>query len=167
MRLDLAAGMNKQQGFIGVDIVPLPEIDIIHDLERYPWPFEDNSVEEIFCSHYVEHVFDLIKFMDECYRILIPEGKVMIICPYYTSMRASQDPTHKRLISEASFLYFNKSWMKANKLEHYEIKSDFDFTYGYLIAPDWISKNEEARAFAIRHYWNVVTDLQIVLTKRG
>ena len=55
-RIDLACGQNKREGFIGVDIVSAPGVDIVHDLNVYPWPFEDNSVDEINCSHYIEHI---------------------------------------------------------------------------------------------------------------
>jgi len=164
LRLDLACGQNKQAGFIGVDIAG--DADIIQDLEVFPWQFDDNSVDEIFCSHYVEHTSDLIKFMDECYRILKAGGRMTIIAPYYSSMRAWQDPTHVRAISEASFLYYNKDWRGQNKLDHYPIKSDFDFTYGYIINAPWSSRNEEARNFAISHYINVISDIQLVLTKK-
>lgn len=168
LKLDLACGKNKQPGFLGVDKVKIPEVDYVWNLEKFPYPFKENSVDEIYCAHYVEHVPDLIKFIDEIYRILKPGGKALIVAPYYSSMRAWQDPTHKRAISEASFLYFNKGWREQNNLDHYlDIKSDFDFSYSYMITPDWATRNEEARAFAIRHYINVVSDIQVILTKRG
>lgn len=163
-KLDLGCGQNKQEGFIGVDIAGNP--DIIHDLDTYPWPFEDNSIDEIFCSHYIEHSKDIIKFIDECYRILKPECKIMITAPYYSSVRAIQDPTHVNHISEMSFLYYNKKWREDNKLNHYPIKSDFDYVYGYAFHPNWQSRSEEAKNFALIHYINVVTDIQVVLTKR-
>jgi hypothetical protein len=166
IRLDLACGDNKQEGFTGVDIAKTPAVDIIADLEQFPWTFaKDNSVDEIFCSHYVEHTPDLIKFMDECWRILKVDGKMTVFAPYYSSIRAWQDPTHKRAISESTFLYFNREWMKQNKLEHYGIKSNFNFSYGYLVSPEWANRSEEARNFAIRNYINVVTDIQVTLTK--
>jgi hypothetical protein len=83
-------------------------------------------------------------------------------------MRAWQDPTHKRAISETSFLYFNKAWREVNKIDHcIGAECDFDFQYGYVLAPYWANRNEEARAFAIQHYINVVSDIQVILTKRG
>lgn len=165
MKLDLACGKNKKEGFTGVDICG--DADIIHDLNNYPWPFEDNSVDEINCSHFVEHVEDLIKFMDECWRIMKTGAKMFVYAPYYSSIRAWQDPTHKRAISEASFLYYNKDWRKLYALDHYPIKSDFDFTYGYALNSPWNMKNEEARNFAITHYINVIADLQVTLVKKG
>jgi ubiquinone/menaquinone biosynthesis C-methylase UbiE len=166
VKVDLGCGQNKQPGFIGVDYRKIDGVDVVHDLEVFPWPFEDNAVDEVHCSHYVEHTPDLIKFMDELYRIMKEGAKATIIAPYYSSMRAWQDPTHKRAISEASFLYFNKGWRDQNGLSHYNIKSDFDFSYGYAIDPTWGNRSEEARGFAIKHYWNVVNDIQVTLTKR-
>lgn len=166
MKLDLACGQRKREGFLGVDRLQLDGVDIVHDLDVFPWPWEDDSVEEINCMHYLEHVPDLIPFMDECYRILAPGGTMFVIAPYYASVRATQDPTHKRAISEMSFMYFNKGWRDTNLLDHYQITCDFDFTYGYQFVPAWQNRSEEARAFALAHYMNVVLDIHVTLTKR-
>lgn len=168
IKLDLGCGKNRQKDFLGVDKIKLDTVDIVHDLEIFPWPFEDNSIDEIYCSHYIEHTNNLIKFVDEMFRVIKKDSKATLIAPYYASMRAWQDPTHKRAICEASFLYFNKKWREDNKLNHgdYDIKSDFDFSYGYMLTPDWATRNQEARDFAIRHYCNVVSDIQIILTKK-
>lgn len=166
LRLDIACGQNKTKDYFGVDIAKTKDVDLVYDLEKFPWPFADNSVSDAVCNHYIEHTKDLIKFMDEVYRILKPGCKIAISAPYYNSIRAWQDPTHTRVISEATFLYFNKAWRVANKLDHYPIKSNFDFTYGYSISPEWMSRAEEARGFAIRHYTNVVDDIQVLLIKK-
>lgn len=164
-RLDVACGSNKTPGFFGVDIAG-NDVDVTWDLEKFPWPFPDNSVDEIVCNHYIEHTKDLIAFMNELYRIMVPGGTAIIRAPYYNSMRAWQDPTHVRAISEATFLYYNQDWLKANKLDHYPIKCNFDFSYGYDFAPDWAMRSEESKAFAVRHYTNVVMDIQAVLIKK-
>lgn len=176
LKINLACGQIRQEGFIGIDKIKTDAVDIVHDLETYPWPFEDNSVDEVICSHYVEHTSNLIEFMDELWRIMKPpyknekgeeiKSKVTIIAPYYSSVRAWQDPTHKRAISEFTFIYFNKGWRDANKLDHYGIKSDFDFTYGYQMDPNWGNRAEDARVFAMKHYINVITDIHVTLNKR-
>ena len=128
VKIDLACGQNKTDGgYFGIDKVPGDKVDAVVDLEQFPWPIESDSAEDIVCNHYVEHTTDLIKFMDEVYRILKPGGKMKVVAPYYTSIRCWQDPTHKRAIGDATFLYFNKGWRDVNKLDHYDIKSDFDF----------------------------------------
>ncbi len=166
IKYNLACGQNKIEGYINVDIIKTDQTDIIMDLEKYPWDITEDSVDEIYCSHYIEHTSDIIKFMNEIYRIMKKGSKATIIAPYYTSIRAWQDPTHKNAISEMTFLYYNKGWREQNKLTHYPIKADFDFTYGYVMYPDFISRIEEYRTFAMRHYWNVISDIQITLTKR-
>lgn len=164
LRLDIACGKNKKTGFTGVDI--WEGADIVADLEKFPWPFEDNSVDEIFCSHYIEHTPDLISFANEIYRIMKVGAKAEIIAPYYSSIRAWQDPTHLRAISENTFLYFNKDWRVLNKLDHYPVVADFDFESSYVIDPAWKNKSDDELKFAIKYYINVVSDIRTILTKR-
>lgn len=194
VKLDLACGQNKKSSdYIGVDIIDDKNVDLVHDLNVYPYPFEDNSVDEIYCSHYVEHIphdnwrsillecdtFEefkkkalqpqidgLIKFMNEIYRILKPDGKVKIIAPYVTHVRAFGDPTHTRYIHDWSFYYFNKEWRDINKLDKYPIFCDFDIRYSYLIDESLILKSDEVRKEIFHKNWNCITDLIIDLTKR-
>jgi hypothetical protein len=176
IRINLACGQIKQEGFVGIDKVRTDATDIVFDLETYPWPIPDNCVDEVTISHFVEHVQKLEPFMDELWRIVKSpwvnkEGekmtsKVTIICPYYSSMRAMQDPQHIRPISEATFLYYNEDWRKVNKLDHYGIRADFNFSYGYQFVPEWVSRSQETRDFAVKHYNNVITDIYVTLVKK-
>lgn len=187
LKLSLACGDNKPEGFKGVDIVKTKSSDYVFDLLKFPWKqIKDNSVDEIECSHFLEHIphidsyHDLfLQFFDEIYRVLKPaefdptnpnipvKGFANFVAPYYSSMRAWQDPTHHRAISEASFLYLNKKWREDNKLDHYDVTCDFDFTYGYALSPEWQNRSQDAQTFAIAHYINVVSDIQVCLTKRS
>ena len=109
MNIDLACGVRKKPGFFGVDYVPHPGIvDMVWNLEKFPWPFGDEIADEIYCSHYVEHVPDFFAFFNECYRIMKMGAKMEILAPYWSSMRSWQDPTHVRAISENSFFYVDK-----------------------------------------------------------
>ena len=167
VRIDLGCGNNKREGFTGVDLIKTDAVDIVFDLDRPKWTFaKDNSVDEIHCSHFIEHTADLIAFMGECHRILKPGGQMVVIAPYYTSIRCWQDPTHKRAISEHTFLYFNRQWREMNGLTHSPSDTDFDFNFNYFLDPAWAARSDEAKAFAIKHYWNVVSDIQVALTKR-
>ena len=105
-----------------------------------------------------------MKFMDEVWRICEDGAKVTILGPYYTSMRAWQDPTHTRALSEATWLYFQKQWRVANKLDHYPIRSDFEVTnMAVFFNEPWNQKSEEARRFAQQHYYNAVSDILVEL----
>jgi hypothetical protein len=107
-------------------------------------------------------------FMEELWRVMAVDAKATIITPYWSSMRAVQDPTHAwPPVCEASYLYFNKKWREDNKLSHYPITCDFDFGYGYNLHPGLHQKNGEYRDFAVANYINSVMDLQVVLTRRA
>jgi predicted SAM-dependent methyltransferase len=167
VRLDLACGNAKKEGFMGIDISEDTQADVIHDLNKYPYPIADNSVCEIHCSHFIEHVADIKKFMEECYRILIKGGIFHIIAPYYTSIRAFQDFTHIRPVSENTFVYFNQEWLKQNGLGHYNVKCDFiTESIKYIYSSEWKTRSEAAKEWARVHYFNVVSDIDVILRKR-
>jgi SAM-dependent methyltransferase len=176
VKIDLACGANKKEGYIGVDFVETSDTDVIHDLNQYPWPFDDGSADEIHCSHYIEHIphdidnedgrDGLIQFMDEVYRILKPGGKFHIIAPYYKNERAFGDPTHRRYIGDLSFVYWNKEWRDTNNLSHYGINCDFDVKISYHIDNELTLKSEEIRNEAFKKEWNAVNDIIVELEKR-
>ena len=184
--LDIACGQNKPEGFIGIDYAKGPGVDIVHNLNKYPWPIKTNSVDVIHCSHYIEHIPHEVPghmedgfflFFNEVSRILKEptfdpnnpnqpiNGFADFSAPYYSSMRCWWDPTHRRAISEMSFQYLNEGWRKINKLDHYHVKCNFNFSYGYSLNQSFAQKNEELRGFAIRHYNNVVDDINVRIWK--
>jgi predicted SAM-dependent methyltransferase len=176
LKIDLASGNNKREGFFGIDIATCKGVDCVMDLSKYPWDIKSNSVEEINCSHYIEHIphdiknpndsrDGLIQFMNELYRIMKVGGKATITAPYYTSIRAFGDPTHVRYIGEWSFLYFNQEWLKANNLEHYGIEANFDIKYSYYITNELTLKSEEVRNKAFKNDWNAIDDIIVEMIK--
>ena len=170
MKLDLGCGQNKKRDFEGDDtwtgVDLYSEADIKFDLFKKKWPWKDESIDEIYSSHFIEHLPDLIPFMNECHRILKTGAKMTVVAPYYSSVRATQDPTHKQFISEHSFLYYDKKWRESQGLDHYPITADFEFGYAHAWVPEWASRSDEAKRFALTHYNNVVTDILVTLTKR-
>lgn len=177
VRLDLGCGQNCKVGedgvkFTGVDYVKCEGVDIVHDLTIFPYPFENESVDEVSTSHFLEHLDgpQRIQFFGEMYRILKPGGKMTHVHPYYKSIRAIQDPTHKfPPIGENSYLYWDKNWRIANKLDHYKMSPEVDFEFSIFYTfqdPIWAMKSEEARNFAINHYFNVVADMIVHMKKR-
>jgi predicted SAM-dependent methyltransferase len=166
LRIDFACGQNKREGFTGVDI--WDGADIVHDLTKFPWPFDDSTVTEAHCSHYVEHTPDLIAFMNELHRVLKKDAQVMIIHPDLRSNRAFQDPTHLRFIPPETWSYFDPNWLKQNGLDHYPITADFEqVSLGW----SWLDQSmgsraaEYAQRAALRD-WNVIGDLVVVLKAR-
>lgn len=111
IRLDIGCGASKQPNFVGIDIRPLPGVDIVHDLEDVPWPLPDECVLVAVCSHVVEHInphkFGFVNFMNELWRVMKPDGEIAIACPHGSSQGFLQDPTHVNPINETTFAYFD------------------------------------------------------------
>ena len=91
-----------------MDKYPLPGISIVHDLEVSPWPFPDNSVEEIRAGHIIEHIkpWLTVHFFNEMWRVLAPGGRAVVTTPVAGSPEYWQDPTHCNGFTKATFRYF-------------------------------------------------------------
>jgi len=187
--LDLGCGQNKQnadslfaQGVItvehkqyakvlGVDQHECEGVDMVFDLTTFPYPFKDNSIDGAFSSHFVEHLdgHTRIKFFNEMYRILKVGARMRHIHPHYRSVRAIQDPTHAwPPIAPESYWYWDKNFREVNKLGHYLGNCDYAITIynsGYS-DPEWATKSDTTRNFAIKHYNDVVPDLIADMVKR-
>lgn len=150
----------------------IPKVDLAEvKYEKYPWPYKDNSVEEIVCTNIFHKIPSKLRgqFMEEAHRILKPKGKLSVHVPYWSHMRAIADfDAEWPPVCELSFCYFDKSQREAAKV-HPELKCDFAFelsTYGYTMESDTASRSAEVQADRNKHYTNSVTDLQIHLVKR-
>ena len=95
-KLNIGCGRNVKKGYINLDVVRLPGVDVVHDLEKFPYPFDDNTFDLIEASQVLEHVDNLRGVMKELARILKPGGKLKIDVPHFSSNTAYMDPTHKR-----------------------------------------------------------------------
>lgn len=104
--LDVGCGKAKQPGAIGLDVNPFSDADVIADLNHRPWPFVSNAFGRILCRHIVEHVADLMWFMEEVHRIARPGALVEIVTPHFSNRYSFTDPTHLRHLGWRSFEHF-------------------------------------------------------------
>jgi SAM-dependent methyltransferase len=105
--LDLGCGTRKRPGAVGVDNNPEAAPDVLHDLETFPYPFEDSSFDEILLDNVLEHLGDVIRTMEEIHRIGRSGARVEIYVPYFRSQWAAVDPTHRHQFTVDSFAYFD------------------------------------------------------------
>jgi SAM-dependent methyltransferase len=112
IKLDIGAGENRQPGFLTMDIRPLPNIDIVWDIQKFPYPIPDNSCHKILMSHIWEHIEPKyrIVMVNELWRIMKHDGELWLSCPYYLSFGAYQDPSHYPCPTEATFTYFDPNY---------------------------------------------------------
>ena len=104
--LDLGCGRQPQPGAIGLDAVALPGVHVVGRLGAARLPFRDDSVSMVFALNVLEHLDDLPGAMDEIWRVLQPGGRCRIEVPYFTSVSAYADPTHRRWFTYATFEHF-------------------------------------------------------------
>jgi len=109
-KLNVGCGERILNGFVNLDKFKLEGVDVVHDIEKFPWPFQDNSFVEIDCNMILEHISDLVKTMKEIYRISKDNVIVRIKVPYFSCPSNFIDPTHKKLFTYYSFDFLdNKS----------------------------------------------------------
>lgn len=104
--LHLGCGHSKLNGATGIDVLNLPEVDITHNLDIYPWPFEDNSTDLFFMHSSLEHLENVVSFFDEVYRIGKNGSRIVITVPYFRNIDSFTDPTHKHFFTSFSLDYF-------------------------------------------------------------
>jgi SAM-dependent methyltransferase len=107
--LHLGCGNKKLPNTIGVDLVRLPEVDVVCDLNSKYWPFDTKSIDKIHAYHVLEHLDDVINFMRETHRILKTGGIIYIKVPHFSHTNAYVDPTHKKFFALDSFNYFTNN----------------------------------------------------------
>lgn len=175
LKLDIGCGPNKKgPDWTGVDSIKFPGVDVVADL-RTRWPFKDDSVSEIHCSHCIEHftAVERVHVYNEMFRVLQKGAKVTLIAPYWSSGRAYGDPTHQwPPISSFSFFYLLQSWRDQNAPhsdgKHWPpgYRCDFDVTWGFALHPQVASRNSEFQQFAMQFYMESTPDVIATLVKR-
>lgn len=107
--LQLGCGMKKIKGAITVDITPVVKPDIVHDLNKFSYPFENNKFDLIICDDIIEHLDNIIEVVEELYRISKPNALIKITVPHFSSDDSFADLTHKHLFSIRSFDVFDEA----------------------------------------------------------
>ncbi len=104
--LDVGCGPYKIPGAVGIDQQLWPGVDVVYNLERYPWPFADGAFERVICRHSLGHLSDVVKAIEEIHRVLRPGGRVEIVAPHFSSDNAFVDPTRRAFFGYRSMDYF-------------------------------------------------------------
>jgi SAM-dependent methyltransferase len=154
--VDLGCGPNKAAGAWGLDRLAQPGVNVVCDLER-PLPIRTGSVDVIHLRHVIEHVRELIPFMEEVYRVCRAGAEVHVVAPYYTSRGAFRDPTHVRFIAEDTFQYFEPPTDYGVRT-HFRIERiEYDYRKPFRFFPQYVQRR------CRRYLWNVVDNLFVTL----
>lgn len=171
IRLDLGCGKKKKEGFIGVDELPFDGVDVVLDIKQGAWPWKDNSVDEVYSRHFIEHLAgrERITFFNEMCRVMKAGATALIITPHWSHESAYGDPTHEwPPVTNWTYNYLNKAWRDACA-PHVGYTCDFDFNLMVSHDPNdaWIaSKDQPTKSLLMTRSINTATELLAQLTKK-
>lgn len=101
--LYLGSGEIRWDGAVHLDRNPDIHPDVVHDLDTYPWPFQDRRFHRIVCEHILEHLQEPDRALREIHRIAAPDGIVDVVTPHYSSPESWNDLTHRFHFGLAAF----------------------------------------------------------------
>jgi ubiquinone/menaquinone biosynthesis C-methylase UbiE len=118
-RLNAGCGTDTLQGWVNVDSVQLPGVDVVHDLARVPWPFPDDHFKAIRLINILEHLPDTLAVMEEVHRVARRDCLVTIRVPCTNGPDAISDPTHRSFFNHYSFDFFDPRSTQGEKCTYY------------------------------------------------
>lgn len=174
-KLDIGCGPNKKEGHVGVDQFDFPGVDVklVFDGTGV-WPWPDNSIGEVHCSHFLEHLgaVDRTHFLNELFRVLAPGAKATIIVPAWSSSRAYGDPTHQwPPIGEMFFFYLMRGWREQNaphtdqRWNPQGYNCDFQYGAAHTMHPELQTRNEEMQHWMLSFCKESALDIVATLIK--
>ncbi len=107
-KLNLGSGEFLKDGYVNVDFYSLANPDVSHDLNQFPYPFEDNQFELAEADHVLEHLADPFRVMGELRRICAPGATIRIRVPHFS--RGFTHADHKRGFDVTFPYYFNPAF---------------------------------------------------------
>ena len=170
-KVDLGCGLSKPEGFIGIDRMAMPGVDLIGDLDG-TLPLETDSVDLLYASHSLEHAKDIMHTMREIYRVCKHGAQVCIVAPYYEQKLNLANPYHLNVFNEHTPRFWTKSpvanvdpaeywhpyigtWGLSDS-DHSDAGMDFRLArMEFFYFPDYLGMNDEERIEARRKYLDV------------
>lgn len=126
-KLNIGCGVDTKQGWINLDSIHIPGVDVVHDIEKLPLPFGDSEFDEILAQDVLEHV-DYIPVLKDLHRILKKGGLLRVRTPHFTSKNNFIDPTHRRMFSVNTWDFFVASPAASKHIEKERVYY-FDFAF--------------------------------------
>jgi SAM-dependent methyltransferase len=158
VRLNLGCGRDIRPGWVNVDAVPAPGIDVATDFDHDPvLPFADGTVGYSEGVHVIEHLRDPLPFMAELWRVTRRGGHAVFRCPYGSTDDADEDPTHVRRMFPGSWGYFSQPYYHR---ADYGYRGDWQLTDLTLtVFPELAEATDPELWSMIRFQRNVVSEM--------
>lgn len=120
--LELGCGPRKRNPTdIGIDAIDYEGVDIVGDVYEVLALIDENTIDRVSSSHFLEHVTDLTKLLSEIARILKPGGRLDVVVPHFSNPYYYSDYTHRNPFGLYSFSYLAESDLFRRSVPMYEI----------------------------------------------
>jgi len=107
VKINVGCGFRKIEGFVNLDIDRRCNPDILCDITA-GLPYKDGSLDYIYTSHCLEHMWNVEDVIKDFHRVLKPGGVLEITVPYYPGRCAVAGDGHVRFFTMETFsLYCN------------------------------------------------------------
>ena len=168
--LNLGSGQDRSKSdAVSIDRVAETKPDIVHDLDIYPWPLEDNRFDTVHCLDVIEHLQNIVRAMEEIHRISRNGARVHIATPHFSCANSYTDPTHLHHLGLFSFDYFTggNKWGFYTRVRFKKVRSRLHFYGRYKnLHISWLAN--KAPAFYEEHLtwifpaWYMSFELEVV-----
>ncbi len=108
-KLNLGCGDDLQEGYINSDLFHTEGIDLKLDINEFPYPFENDSIDEISAIRILELAESTVKTMEEFYRICKNGAIIKIDVPASPSPHSFQNPMIKSHFTYNTFCCYEKT----------------------------------------------------------
>jgi len=117
--LNLGCGDEACPECVNIDVASRPGVDIIHDLQVFPWPLPSDRFDEVWAIDLLEHLPALVPTMEEIWRVSRNNAVVHVRVPYWNSRWAWVDPQHLRGYTEETFGFFDPNHKYGRQRPYY------------------------------------------------
>ncbi|MFB6226478.1 MAG: hypothetical protein ABEJ02_03945 [Candidatus Paceibacteria bacterium] len=168
-KLNIGCGNDIKEEYVNLDYFSGKGIDVVHDLEKFPYPFDNDQFEEILMDNVLEHLFNTEKVMEELVRISQDGATIKIMTPHCKSSVAWGDITHKTAFSADSFKHYEgsayaESGSKENErffLNRKEVRIYLPVIFKLLGFEKYINHNDFRRYLYERYFSGIVIPVSL------
>ena len=124
LKINLGCGYDGKEGYVNVDRVKTPCVDVLADVMRLP--FREGVFCEGYMSHVLEHLPDPDGGMRELCRIVEGGGAIIIRVPHAFTHSSFLNPTHRIHFLIGTVLYwthFNEFGVPLFDLQNTELRT--------------------------------------------
>lgn len=140
-KLNLGCGEDYREGWINLDCRSDIKTDIKWNINKIPYPFKDNTFDEILLKMILEHTNFPTNILKEIIRISKKNAKIVLIVPHADSYAAKSDLQHKNFFTENTFDEWHRLEYELTKLK--------------LIRKEFIFENRWKRYFPFKKYLKI------------